>query len=91
MRARLVEPERRVCRLKAGEAKRLPRTGGLLGVYVACPLCGRLNIVLAEGQLVVEGAGELRGLAPGFDCENPLCAKHVHVKDGEFVVTDAGA
>ena len=90
MKARLVEPERRVCRLRAGEAKRLPRIGGLLGFYVACPSCGRLNIVLAEGQeLVDEGSGELRALAPGFDCESPLCAKHVHVRGGEFVVTDA--
>ena len=91
MKAHLVEPERRVCRLRSGEAKRLPRVGGLLGFYVACPSCGRLNIVLAEGQLVDEGNGELKSLAPGFECESPMCAKHVHVKDGEFVVTDARA
>jgi hypothetical protein len=91
MRVRLVEPERRVCRLERGEAKRLPRVGGPLGFYIACPSCGRLNIVLAEGQLVSESGGELHGLAPGFECESPMCAKHVHVKDGEFVVTDVHA
>jgi hypothetical protein len=74
MRVRLVEPERRVCRLERGEAKRLPRVGGPLGFYIACP-----------------SGGELHGLAPGFECESPMCAKHVHVKDGEFVVTDVHA
>ena len=87
MRARLVSADRTVCRLEAGEAKRLPRLGPPLGFYVSCPACGRLNIVLAEGQHVDEGGGELRALAPGFECESPTCGRHVHVKDGEFVVT----
>ena len=91
MKAFLVEPERRVCQLKPGDAKRMPRTGGLLGFYLACPACGRLNIVLAEGQLVDESNNELHALAPGFECESPICAKHIHVKDGEFVVTDVHA
>ena len=91
MKARIVESDRRVCRLKPGDAKRLPRVGAVLGFYVACPVCGRLNIVLAEGQHVDEAGAELRGLAPGFQCESPSCAKHVHVKDGEFVVTDVQA
>jgi len=91
MKAHLVAPGRRVCGLKAGEVKRMPRVGGLLGFYVACPACGCLNIVLVEGQLVDETGGELRRLAPGFDCESPMCAKHVHVKDEEFVVTHVGA
>ena len=88
MRARIVEGDRRICRLVPGDAKRLPRTGPPLGFYVACPACGRLNVVLAEGQHVDEAGPELRGLAPGFQCESPSCAKHVHVRDGEFVVTD---
>jgi hypothetical protein len=91
MRARLVSADRRVCRLEPGEAKRLPRLGPPLGFYVSCPACGRLNVVLAEGQHVDEAADELRALAPGFECESPTCAKHVHVKDGEFVVSDVHA
>ncbi len=91
MKARIVESDRRVCRLKPGDAKRLPRIGAVLGFYVACPVCGRLNIVLAEGQHVDEAGPELRALAPGFQCESSGCAKHVHVKDGEFVVTDVQA
>ena len=88
MKARLVTADRRVCRLEPGEVKRMPRVGPVLGFYVSCPACGRLNIVLADGQHVNETGGDLRGLAPGFECESPTCAKHVHVKDGEFVVID---
>lgn len=91
MRARLVAAHRRVCRLEPGEVKRMPQLGPALGFYVSCPACGRLNIVLAEGQRIDEAAGELRGLAPGFECESPTCARHVHVRDGELVVTDARA
>ena len=91
MKVRLVGPERSVCRLERGEAKRLPRGGGLLGFYFACPACARLNLVIAEGQLVEESKGELRRLVPGTECENPRCAKHIHVKNGEFVLTDVCA
>ena len=91
MKVRLVSADRRVCRLEPGEVKRMPQVGPVLGFYVSCPACGRLNIVLAEGQQVNETAGELRGLAPGFECESPTCGKHVHVKDGELVVTDVHA
>lgn len=95
MKARIVETDRRICRLKPGDAKRLPRVGAVLGFYLACPACGRLNVVLAEGQHVDERrdetGGELRGLAPGFRCESERCGKHVHVKDGEYVVTDVHA
>jgi hypothetical protein len=88
MKVRLVAPERGVCRLLPGEVKRLPRLGPPVGFYVSCPVCGRLIVVLADGQHVDESGGELRCLAPGFECESPMCAKHVHVKDGEFVVID---
>lgn len=88
MRARLASAERRVCRLDPGEVKRLPQIGPPLGFYIACPACGRLNVVLAEEQHLDERDGELRTLAPGFECESPTCARHVHIKDGEFVVTD---
>lgn len=88
MKVKLVAPERGVCRLQPGEVKRLPRLGPPVGFYVSCPVCGRLNVVLADGQHVDESNGELRCLAPGFECESPTCAKHVHVKDGEFVVID---
>jgi hypothetical protein len=88
MKARFVTADRRVCRLEPGEVKRLPHIGPPLGFYVSCPACGRLNVVLAEEQHVNETIGDLLGLAPGFECESPICAKHVHVKDGEFVVTD---
>ncbi len=88
MNVRLVSAERRVCQLQPGEAKRMPQIGPLLGFYIACPACGRLNIVVAREQHVAEVDGELQGLAPGFDCESPLCGKHVHVKAGELVVTD---
>ena len=88
MKPVLVGRERPVCRLERGEAKRLPVLGPALGFYISCPACGRLNIVHVEGQYLDEAGGELRGLAPGFECESPTCGKHVHVKDGEFVITD---
>ncbi len=88
MKVTLVERDRRVCRLRPGEVKRLPAAGPLLGFYVACPACGFLNVVLAEGQHVEEAAGGLT-LAPGFRCDGGRCGRHVHIKHGELVIADS--
>jgi hypothetical protein len=79
-----------VCRLERGEVKRIPPEGAPVALYVACPECGYRNFVLANGQHLAETPGALT-LAPGFWCDGPRCDRHLHIRDGEFVVTDACA
>ena len=86
MKATVVGRERRVCRLGPGEVKRLPGEGVLIGFYVACPGCGYRNFVLIRDQHVLLTADGLT-LTPGFWCDGPLCDRHLHIKHGQFVVT----
>jgi hypothetical protein len=85
MRAIIVGPERRVCRLQPGEVKRFPPDGAPVGFYVACPECGYRNFLLARGQHVTEGAAFT--LSPGLWCDGPRCEVHLHIQGGELVVT----
>lgn len=86
MRAMVVGHERRVCRLGPGEVKRLPGEGVAIGFYVACPACGFRNFVLVQGQHVFQSEGGIT-LTPGFWCDGPTCELHLHIKHGQFVVT----
>jgi hypothetical protein len=89
MRAILVGPERRVCRMQPGGVKRFPADWDKpVGFYVACPACGSRNFVLAHAQHVSEAPGGLT-LSPGFHCDGATCDLHIHIKDGELVVTHA--
>jgi hypothetical protein len=85
MRAIVVGPERRVCRLQPGEVKRFPPDGAPVGFYVACAECGYRNFLLARGQHVAEGAALT--LSPGLWCDGPRCEVHLHIQGGELVVT----
>lgn len=85
MKIVLVGAGRRVCRLQPGEVKRFPIEGALVGFYVACPMCGYRNFVLRHGQHIVEGPALT--LSPGHWCDGPRCDAHVHIRDGELVVT----
>jgi hypothetical protein len=88
VKAIIVGPERRVCRMQPGEVKRFPADWETpVGFYVACPACGSRNFVLASGQHVSEVPGALT-LSPGFYCDGPTCDLHIHIKGGELVVTD---
>ena len=87
MKAILVGQERRVCRLQPGEVKRFPMGWETpVGFYVACPDCGYRNFLLARGQHVSE-VGGLLTLSPGLSCDGPTCELHIHIRDGELVVT----
>lgn len=86
MKATMVGRERRVCRLGPGEVKRLAGEGAVVGFYVACPGCGHRNFVLMKGQNAFVTDGCLT-LTPGFWCDGPTCEWHLHIKHGQFVVT----
>lgn len=67
-RIKIVEPRKCVCRMSAGEARRVGVGPHLIGYYIACPHCGMANVVLADEQSMTESGGSLVAFGPGHRC-----------------------
>lgn len=82
-------PTKCVARLAPGEVKRIPvrDTRYLVGYYLACPACGRVQAVpKEEGQFVESGMdlGEVPLLSmKHVDCTNPACGKKIVIEADE--------
>jgi hypothetical protein len=79
-------PDKCTAKLRRGEVKRVPRSSGLplVGYYVACPVCDRVQVLLAT-DLKIEEAPEL-SVAP-FRCTR--CSALARVNRDELVVLEA--
>lgn len=77
-----------VARLAPGEAKRIPHRNEnpLVGYYIGCPACGRVNVVTSFEQTFIEDDEGLT-MRPGIVCERPSCAKRFSIEQNEFIVT----
>jgi hypothetical protein len=74
-----------VARLKPGDAKRIPEATAkpLVGYYLACPSCGRVQALLASHFL--EAADGLTMTAP-VPCTRDSCLKRFTIHSDEFQV-----
>jgi len=67
-RIAIVPHSKCVCRMNAGEAKRVGMGTHLIGYYIACPTCTTVNAVLADEQRMAEAGGKLVAFEPGHAC-----------------------
>lgn len=77
-----------VARLAPGEVKRIPARSEspLVGYYIGCPACGRVNAAPSFEQTFVEDEAGLT-MRPGIDCARPSCMKRFSIEQNEFIVT----
>lgn len=90
----VTDPLRCATGLRPGEVKRLPRdlTHPPITYYVACPVCGSLNVVpVAGGKRSVAEGGERLTVTPGFVCWGDSCGRRIEIMGGQFEVDDATA
>jgi hypothetical protein len=75
----------------AGEAWAVRQCGFLVGYYLACPFCGRVNVLLADEQQFHE-RGQIPSLVlsfgPGHVCTQ--CRRGFRVVDGRFAEVGNG-
>jgi hypothetical protein len=84
---RAVRSDACVARLRPGEVKRIPRPldRPLVGYYLACPVCGRVQAVPASERGFEEG-GAL-SMRPAVTCARRECAKSFSIERDEFIVS----
>lgn len=74
------------CRMTAGEAWAVRQIGILIGYYLACPICGRVNIILADELTLVEQPDpvlpRLVRISPAVTCSG--CARAFRLTDSRF-------
>lgn len=86
---RVVRSDKCVARLAPGEVKRIPSNDErpLVGYYMACPACGRVQAIPATEQTFDEGAAMT--MRPGAACTRTECAKTFSIEGGAFVVASS--
>ncbi len=84
MRRKLRQVDRCPGRLSPGEYKRVPPTGPIIGVYLACPVCGYRCITIVRAEHVVDDTDGLLTVKEPVECL--VCAKLAQITRGEFIV-----
>lgn len=83
----LRQVDRCPAKLERGEYKRVPLRGPMIGVFLACPVCGYRCITILADEL---GATDPDGRLTVRDMVQCLiCPKPAQITNGELVFADA--
>lgn len=81
-------------KLDPGEYKRSPNKGPLIGVHLACPICGWRCITIlgamcetSPGEAVADDEGGVLTVRGTVKCL--ICSKPAKIANGEFRLVDA--